>query len=132
MTDIESTTVNEAGFSATSQVGDFNIDTDATGETGPDPNAVLVSDYAACFTYAFRAGAQRNDFDDLGKLQTDAEADVDDEDDLTAIRFTLHVEADLDDDEVEELLGYAEEICHVHTALKESLYADVTVNAGAF
>lgn len=132
MTDIESTTVNEAGFQATSQVGDFNIDTDATGESGPDPNEVLVADYAACFSYAFRAGAQRNDFDELGKIQTDAEADLDDEDDLTAIRFTLHVEADLTDDEAEELLGYAEEICHVHTALKESLYADVTVNAGAF
>ncbi|MEZ3114510.1 OsmC family protein [Halobaculum sp. MBLA0147] len=132
MTDIESTTVNEAGFQATSQVGDFNIDTDATGESGPDPNEVLVADYAACFSYAFRAGAQRNDFDELGKIQTDAEADLDDEDDLTAIRFTLHVEADLTNEEADELLGYAEDICHVHAALKESLYADVTVNAGAF
>mgnify|MGYP002760549101 CR=1 FL=1 len=132
MTDIESTTVNEAGFSATSQVGEFNLDTHALGESGPSPNEVLVSDYAACFTYAFRAGAQRNDFEELGKIQTDAEADLDDDDDLTGISFTMHVEAELTDDEAEELLGYAEEICHVHAALTESLYADVTVNAGAF
>jgi uncharacterized OsmC-like protein len=132
MTDIEATTVNEEGYNATSQTGDYNIETNALGEGAPSPNAVVVSSYSACFTYAFRAGAQRNDFDDLGKIQTDAEADVNDDDDLTAIRFTMHVEADLTDDEIEELLGYAEEICHVHDALKESLYADVTVNAGAF
>jgi uncharacterized OsmC-like protein len=132
MTDIESTTVNEAGFSATSQTGDFNIETHALGESGPSPNAVLLSDYAACFTYAFRAAADRADYDDLGKIQTDAEADLDDEDDLTAIRFTMHVEADLTDDDIDELLPMAEDICHVHAALKESLYADVTVHGSAF
>lgn len=132
MTDIESTTVNEAGFSATSQTGDFNIETHALGESGPSPNAVLLSDYAACFTYAFRAGADRADYDDLGKIQTDAEADLDDDDDLTTIRFTMHVEADLTDDDIDELLPMAEDICHVHAALKESLYADVTVHGDAF
>jgi uncharacterized OsmC-like protein len=132
MTDIESTTVNEAGFSATGQVGDYDIATHALGETGPSPNDVLVADYAACFTYAFRAGAQRSDYDDLGKIQTDAEADLDEDDDLEAIRFTMHVEADLTDEEAADLLDMAEDICHVHAALKESLYADVTVNASAF
>ena len=132
MTDIESTTVNEAGFTATSRVGDFDIATDAQGESGPSPNETLLADYAACFTYAFRAGAMRSDYDDLGQIQTDAEADLDDEDDLEAIRFTLHVERELTDDEVNELLDLAEDICHVHAALREGLYADVTVNPGAF
>lgn len=132
MTDIETTSVNESGFGAANQVGDFDLSIDATGETGPTPNETLVADYASCFTFAFRAGAQRSGYDDLGRIQTDAEADLDDDDDLTGIRFTMHVEADLDDDEIEELLGMAEEICHVHAALKESLYADVTVHPGAF
>lgn len=133
MTDIESTTVNEEGFTATGRVGDFDIATDAQGETGPTPNEVLLADYAACFSYAFRAGAMRADDDyELGKIQTDAEADLDDEDDLEAIRFTLHVEGALSDDDVNFLLDRAEDICHVHAALREGLYADVTVNPGAF
>ena len=132
MTDIESTTVNEEGFTATSRVGDFDIATDAQGETGPTPNDVLVADYAACFTYAFRAGAMRSDYEDLGQIQTDAEADLDDEDDLSAVRFTIHVERDLTDEEVNDLLDKAEDVCHVHAALREGLHADVTVNPNAF
>ena len=131
MTDIESTTTNDAGFHALSRVGDFELSIDATTEEGPSPNEVLVADYASCYTFAFRAGAQRNGYDDLGKIQTDASADLDDDDDLEAIRFDIHVESDLDDDEIEELTGLADEICHVHAALKEQLYADVSVHPGA-
>lgn len=134
MTDIESTTVNESGFTATGRVGDFDIATDAQGETAPTPNDVLLADYAACYTYAFRAGAMRDDDEeyDLGKIQTDAEADLDDEDDLAAIRFNMHVEGDLADDQIEQLVAAADDICHVHAALREELYADVTVNPNAF
>lgn len=132
MADIESTTTNDSGFHALSRVGDFELSIDATTEEGPSPNEVLVADYASCYTFAFRAGAQRNDHDDLGKIQTDAEADIDEDDDLSAIRFTMHVEADLTDDEIDDLLAKAEDICHVHAALREGLHADVTVESGAF
>jgi uncharacterized OsmC-like protein len=131
MTDIESTTTNDAGFHALSRVGDFELSIDATTEEGPSPNEVLVADYASCYTFAFRAGAQRNDYDDLGKIQTDASADLDDDDDLEAIRFDMHVESDLDEDERAELKELADEICHVHAALKEELYADVSIHPGA-
>lgn len=134
MTQIESTTVNDAGFTATGRVGDYDIATDAQGETGPTPNEVLLADYAACFTYAFRAAGMRADeeYGEFGKIQTDAEADIDDEDDLAAVRFTMHVETELDDDEINALLDSAEDICHVHAALREELHADITVHPGAF
>lgn len=132
MTDIETTTVSEEGYASTSQVGDFELSIDATDETGPNPNAVLVADYAACFLPAFRVGGNKEGVDDLGTIQIDAEADLDDGDDLSAIRFTIHVEADLSDDELDAIVERAEGICHVHAALKESLHAEIEVHGGAF
>lgn len=132
MTDIETTSVSEQGFITNSQVGDFSLTIDATDEEGPNPNAVLVADYASCFLPAFRVGGQQRDHDDLGQLQIDAEADVDDDDDLSAIRFDLYVEEDLDDSELDELVSRAEDICHVHAALREELHADISVEGGAF
>lgn len=130
MADIETTTVSEEGFASQSQVGDFELTVDPSNETGPDPNQTLVADYASCFLPAFRAGGQQRGHDDLGQVQIDAEGDLDDEDDLEAIRFTIQVEEDLDDDD--ELVSRAKDICHVHAALREGLHADVTVEGGAF
>ena len=59
MADIQTTTVNEEKFHALSRAGDFELSIDATGAEGPSPNEVLVADYASCFTFACRAGAQR-------------------------------------------------------------------------
>ena len=132
MTDIQTTTVNEEKFHALSRAGDFELSIDATGEDGPTPNEVLVADYASCFTFACRAGANRQMDVDLGKVETEAEADLDEDDDLTGIRFHMQVEADLDDDQVDQLLELGEEICHVHDALKEELYADVDVSTDAY
>ncbi|MUV57042.1 OsmC family protein [Halogeometricum sp. CBA1124] len=132
MSDIETSTVSEEGFASTSQVGDFELTIDATDEQGPNPNAVLVADYASCFLPAFRVGGQQRGHDDLGKIQIDADADLDDDDDLTGIRFAIHVEADLDDDEFDEIVTRAEGICHVHTALREELHAEIEVHGGAF
>jgi uncharacterized OsmC-like protein len=134
MADIESHTVNEDGFAASSRVGNYELSIDATKEEGPSPNEVLVADYASCYTFAFRAGAGREHDLDLGKIETEASADLDDEDDLDdgSVSFTLHVEADLDDEEVEALTELGEEICHVHAALREGLYADIEVVPDAF
>jgi len=132
MTDIETTTVSEEGYASTSQVGDFELSIDATDETGPNPNGVLVADYAACFLPAFRVGGNKEGHDDLGTIQIDAEADLNDGDDLSAIRFAIHVEADLSDDEFSAIVDRAEDICHVHAALKSELHAEIEVHGGAF
>lgn len=132
MTDIETSTVSEQGYVSSSQVGNYELTIDATEEEGPSPNDVLVADYASCFLPAFRVGGQQRDHDDLGKLQIDAEADLNDDDDLSAIRFDLYVEEDLDDEELDEIVERAEGICHVHAALREELHADISVEGGAF
>ena len=132
MADIETTTVNEEKFHALSRAGDFELSIDATGAEGPSPNEVLVADYASCFTFACRAGVQRELDFELGKVETEAKADLDEDDDLTSINFQMHVEADLDDDEVDDLLELGEDICHVRDSIKESLYADVDVTTDAF
>lgn len=132
MTDIETTTVSEEGFVTTSDVDGVELTVDATGETAPTANAVLVADYASCFLPAFRVGGQQRGHDDLGTVQIDAEGDLDDDDDLEAIRFTIHVEADLDDETFEGIVDRAEDICHVHAALRPELRADITVHGGAF
>ncbi|SFB96856.1 Organic hydroperoxide reductase OsmC/OhrA [Halobiforma haloterrestris] len=130
MTDIDLTTTNEDGFDTKSVIGDFAVAVDPMNETGPNPNEVLVADYASCFLPAVRMGAQKNGLEDPGKMEIDAEADLDDHDNLESIRFTLKVEADLDDPE--ELVEIGEQYCHVHTALRDGLHADVTVVDDAF
>ncbi|MFW5938756.1 MAG: OsmC family protein [Halanaeroarchaeum sp.] len=132
MSDIETTTVSEEGYACTSQVGDFDLQIDATDETGPNPNAALVATYASCFLPAFRVGGSQRGEEDLGKVQIDASADLDDEDDLTSIAFDIHVKADLDDETAADIVERAEGICHVHSALREALRADISVYAGAF
>lgn len=131
MSDIEVTSSNEQGFSATSDIDGVELRTHAQGEGRPSPNEVVVADYAQCFSYAFRATAMRGDFEDTGGITVEAEADVDGDDDLSAIRFSLHVEQSYTDEEVAELVAGAEDLCHVHAALKPSLHADVTVHTGA-
>lgn len=132
MSDIQTSTVSEEGFASTSQVGDFELTIDATNEDGPDPNQVLVADYASCFLPAFRVGGQQTGHDDLGKIQIDADADLNDDDDLERISFAVHVEADLDDGEFDEIVDRAEDICHVHAALREGLHAEIEVHGDAF
>ncbi|MFW5963846.1 MAG: OsmC family protein [Natronomonas sp.] len=132
MADIETTTVNEEKFHALSRAGDFELSIDATGSDGPTPNEVLVADYASCFSFACRAGAQRELDIDLGKIEAEAEAALDDDVDLESIAFHLHIEADLDDEQVESVIELGEEICHVHAAVREGLQADIDVTTDAF
>ena len=132
MSDIETSTVSEDGYASTGDLGDFELTIDATGEEGPDPNTVLVADYASCFLPAFRVGGQQRGHDDLGRVRIDAEAELDDDDDLTSIAFDVHVEADVDRETLSEIVDRAEGICHVHAALREELHADVTAHADAF
>lgn len=130
MTDITLTTTSADGFDTESVIGDFAVGIDPMDETGPNPNAVLVADYAACFLPAVRLGAKQSGYDDLGKMEIEAEAELDDRENLESISFTLKVETAVEDPE--ELAELGEQHCHVHTALREGLHADVTVEDDAF
>jgi uncharacterized OsmC-like protein len=131
MADIEVTSTSEEGYTTTSVAGEWELVVDATGEDGPDPNQVLAADYASCFIPAFRVGANKEGFDDIGKVEIGVEADLNDEDDISAIRFDLHVEESLEDS-VDDVVARAEDICHVHAALREELHADISVTDNAF
>jgi uncharacterized OsmC-like protein len=132
MADIETSTVSEEGYACTSQVGEFDLQIDATDETGPNPNAALVATYASCYLPAFRVGGSQRGEEELGKVQIDASAELDDDDDLESISFDVHVEADLDDETAADIAERAEGICHVHSALRDGLHADISVYPGAF
>ena len=129
MSDISVTSRSDEGYTTTSAIGEWELTIDATDQHGPNPNAVLVADYAACFIPAFRVGAQQEGFDDLGVIEVDVDATLDDSDDLSSISFDISVEASLDD-AVDDVVARAEDICHVHAALREDLHADITVTDG--
>ncbi|SIS21975.1 OsmC family protein [Natronorubrum thiooxidans] len=130
MDDIALTTTSEDGYETQSDIGDFTLEIDPMEQTGPNPNAVLVADYASCFLPAVRLGARKAGYDDPGQMTIDAEATLDDEDHLEAIEFVLSIEADIE--EPDELIERGEELCHVHAALREELHADITVETDAF
>ncbi|MFC7072119.1 OsmC family protein [Halovenus rubra] len=130
MSDINVTSTCEEGYTTESVVGDWDLVVDATDEDGPNPNAVLVADYASCFIPAFRVGADKEGFDDVGTITVESAAELDDGDDLSSISFDIHVESDLGDS-VDDVVARAEDICHVHAALREELQADITVTDSA-
>lgn len=132
MAAIEVTSTSEAGFITQSRVDGHDLTVDATGDEGPTPNATLAADYASCYIPAFRVGGQQRGYDDLGRIEIDVEADLDDDDDLEAIRFDMRVEADLDDETLDQIVARGEDICHVHSALREELHADISVKGNAF
>ncbi|WP_396612878.1 OsmC family protein [Haloferax sp. S1W] len=132
MSDIQTSTVSEDGFASTSRVGDFALQIDARNEHGPNPNATLVATYASCFLPALRVGAKKTGVGDLGKVRIDADATLNGGRDLTSVSFDVYVEAALTDDERAEVMTLAEDICHVHTALRDGLHADVSVSTGVF
>lgn len=131
MADIEVNSVCEEGYTVVSRVGQFELTVDATGEDGPTANQVLAADYASCYIPAFRVAGQQHGYDDLGNVEVDVEANLDDDDDLTDISFDIQVEADVDEDDYDALIETGEEICHVHSALREGLHADISMEANA-
>jgi organic hydroperoxide reductase OsmC/OhrA len=130
MSDINVTSTSTEGYATTSRLGDWDLTIDATNEEGPNPNEVLAADYASCFIPAFRVGANKEGFEDLGTIQVEVAADLDDDDDLSSIAFDIHVEESLGDS-VDDVVARAEDICHVHAALREDLHADISVTDGA-
>ena len=58
-------------------------------------------------------------------------ADLDSDDDVESIEFEVRVEAALGNDAT-PIAELAEDICHVHSALRDELHADITVEDEAF
>lgn len=131
MADIEVTGTSTEGYTTTSVAGEWELTVDATGEDGPTPNQVLAADYASCFIPAFRVGATKEGFDDIGRVEVAVKAELNDNDDLESVAFELHVEESIEES-VEDVIDRAEDICHVHDALREELHADITVIDDAF
>jgi organic hydroperoxide reductase OsmC/OhrA len=130
MSDINVTSTCEEEYTVESIVGDWDMVIDALGENGPSANEALVASYASCYLPAFRVAANKEGFDDVGTIQIESSANLDEDDDLTDIAWELHVETDLGDS-VDDIVARAEDICHVHAALREGLHADITVTDGA-
>lgn len=130
MADITTTSTCEEGYTVESVVRDWDLVLDAAKENGPSANEALVATYASCFIPALRVGANKEGFDDVGTIAIDASAELDESDDLESIAFDLQVEADLGD-AADDVVARGEEICHVHSALREGLHADITVTDGA-
>ena len=130
MTDIDVVSRSTEGYTTSSAIGDWELTIDATDQQGPNPNAVLAADYASCFIPAFRVGADQEGFDELGTVEVLVHATLDDGDDLESISFDISVEASLGD-AADDVVARAEDICHVHAALREDLQADISVDDGA-
>ncbi len=131
MADITVTSTCEEGYTTNNVVDGWELTIDATGEDGPDPNQVLAADYASCYIPAFRVGASKEGIDDVGRIEVEVEADLDDHDDLQSIAFHIECEAALGE-ATEDIVARGEDICHVHSALREGLHADITVTDDAF
>jgi organic hydroperoxide reductase OsmC/OhrA len=130
MTDIEVKSTCTEGYTVESVIdGEWELVVDALSEDGPSANQVLAADYASCYIPAFRVAANKHGYDDIGTVEVDVEADLDDDDDLVAMRWHIQVEADLGDDE-QDIVELGEEICHVHSALREGLHAEITIDSG--
>ena len=129
MADIEVSSTCTEGYTTRNIVGEWELVVDATNESGPNPNEVLVADYASCFIPAFRVGANKEGYEDVGQIEVDVGADLDEEDDLEYIEFDIHVGEALGED-VQPIVERAEDICHVHDALREELHAEISVQDG--
>jgi uncharacterized OsmC-like protein len=130
MADIEVTSTSEQGYTVTNDIGgEWELVVDALGEDGPSPNEVLAADYASCYIPALRVAAAKHDYDDLGAVQIEVTADLDESDDLEAIDFHIDVATDIGD-EATDIAELATDICHVHSALVRELHAEITIESG--
>jgi uncharacterized OsmC-like protein len=126
------TTTSKEGYTAENDIRDFSIDIDATGEEAPDTLETLLAAYGSCYVPALRVGAEQRDVGDLGRIEIDVDGDLNDDDKLDAIQFTVKTEAKMDDGQADKVVERADQLCKVHDALKSDLEADVTVQSGAF
>lgn len=124
----QATTTSEEGFSSTSQVREFSIALDPSGEGAPDTLESLLATYAACYMPALRVGAEQRGAPDLGRIEIDVSGELNDDDKLASTAFEIRVDADIDAETAEAVVERAFELCKVHDALKQPLHATVTLN----
>lgn len=126
------TTVSEDGYESTTEIRDFSVDIDPGGESAPDTLESLLASYGACYVPALRVGAKQRDVGDLGKIELSITGELNDDDKLERIQFDIAVGADVTEEEGEEAIDRAFDLCKVHDALKEGLHADTTFEGDAF
>jgi organic hydroperoxide reductase OsmC/OhrA len=131
MADITVESTCDEGYAVSNVVDGWELLVDATGEEGPTAQQVLAADYASCYVPAFRVAAQKEGIDDVGRIEVQVEADLDEDDDLESIAFHIECEASLGE-VTSDVVARGEDICHVHSALQEELHADITVTDDAF
>ncbi|MBX0303247.1 OsmC family protein [Haloarcula salinisoli] len=130
MADIEVNSTCEDGYTVESVInGEWELITDALSEDGPSPNEILAADYASCYIPALRVAAGKYNYDDIGQVEIEVAADLDEDDDLESIAFDLTVEESLGEEE-QDIVDLAEDICHVHSALVEELHAEIEIESG--
>jgi organic hydroperoxide reductase OsmC/OhrA len=130
MADIEVESSCEEGYTVESIInGEWELIVDALSENGPSPNEVLAADYASCYIPALRVAADKYGHEDIGSVDVEVAAGLDEDDDLEYIDFHVKVEESLADEE-QDIVELAEDICHVHSALQDELHAEITIESG--
>ena len=130
MADIQVESTCEEGYTVESIInGEWELIVDALSENGPSPNEVLAADYASCYIPALRVAADKYGHEDIGSVDVEVAAGLDEDDDLEYIDFHVEVEESLADEE-QDIVELAEDICHVHSALQDELHAEITIESG--
>lgn len=125
-------TISREGYASENDIRDFDVTIDATGEEGPDTLEALLAAYGSCYVPALRVGAEQRDVGDLGRIEIDVNGDLNDDDKLDAIDFTVRTEAAVDDEQAEKVIDRADQLCKVGDAVKDSLKAEVEIQGDAF
>lgn len=125
------TTSSGEGFVSTNSIRDFTTEIDATGEEAPDTLESVLAAYGSCYVPALRVAGQQRGIDDLGRIEIEVSGELNEDDKLSSISFSVGVEEDISGKEA-EIVDRANELCKVHDALKEELKASVEVESGAF
>lgn len=127
------TTVSEEGYGSTTEIRDYDVDVDPSGESAPDTLESLLAAYGACYVPALRVGAQQRDVvSDLGKIELEITGELNEDDKLQSVAFDVLVEADVSQEEGQEAIDRAFELCKVHDALKSELHAETSFEGNAF
>ncbi|MGA9402364.1 OsmC family protein [Haladaptatus sp.] len=92
---LERTTTSVDGYRTVSHIEESDLAIDPNTDTDPSLTETLLASYAACYTVALRIGAQQRNVDGLGRVEIDAEADRDRENDLEAVREELHADVSI-------------------------------------
>ncbi|QZA88320.1 OsmC family protein [Salinarchaeum sp. IM2453] len=118
---------SKSGFNSEVSIRDFSLSVDATGSDSPDTLETTLAAYAACYIPALRVAADQHEIGELGEIELTADGETDEDGFLSIITFVVDVEKTLSDEERDQLIAKADELCKVHDALKQSLHATIEI-----